>query len=137
MIYMIYFKKYDESDKEQIHGTQEYKDISTRGRTIQLLLLEEAAAANGIPFRPAVEADDTGLLKALAKSASVIAFLPEYSVRKELEAKELKIIAPSDFDMTLYCQILYHKSKVVTHQMHIFIDLLKDHLSSSRVPIQK
>lgn len=101
------------------------------------LLLEEAAAANGIPFRPAVEADDTGLLKTLAKSASVIAFLPEYSVRKELEAKELKIIAPSDFDMTLYCQILYHKSKVVTPQMHIFIDLLKDHLSSSRVPIQK
>lgn len=77
---------------------------------------------------PFFETGDTEVIIRLIKENDGISFLPAFAVEKDLKEGSLKEVHVSDFEMTMYRQILYHKDKWVTDEMKLLENLIKDNI---------
>ena len=90
--------------------------------------LEQELAANHMKITPFFETGDTEVIIRLIKENDGISFLPAFAVEKDLKEGSLKEVHVSDFEMTMYRQILYHKDKWVTDEMKLLENLIKDNI---------
>ena len=96
------------------------KDMSYRRH------LEEYLASKSLEINPFLELGNVEILKSLVEKNAGISFLPEFTIKRQLEEQRLvKINIPEVFKV--WRQLIYHKHKWVTASMKVMIDLIRDY----------
>ena len=80
-------------------------------------------ASRQIELTPSLEISDTAFIIKMLESSSGISLLPRFAVAGPAAAGRLRILEVSDFRLTMYRQMFYHKDKCCTREMDAFIKL--------------
>ena len=86
-------------------------------------ILEQYLASIGLEVHPFLEIGNTEFIVRLLKTGTGVSFLPEFTVRDELERGTLAPIEVPGFSPDIYKQIVYHKDKWVSREMDAFLAL--------------
>lgn len=86
--------------------------------------LREIAANHNTSIIDSVEVDSVYVITELVKKGMGLAFLPEYSVSKQLKEGSLVKLDVDSEPQTYYSQILCHKSRWISPFMAGFIDMI-------------
>ena len=86
-------------------------------------LLEQYLAASDRSIRPFLEIGSTEFIIHMLLKNTGISFLPEFTIRREVEQKRLTALKVRGFQMQTWRQIFYHKDKWVTREMQEFLRL--------------
>ena len=81
-------------------------------------------AEKEIEIVPVLEIGNTETIINLLKRGMGISFLPEFTVKEEIEKGVLFEIRTDLPGVKMYHQLLYHKNKWMTPQMKAFLDLV-------------
>lgn len=80
-------------------------------------------AARQIEIAPVLEISDTSFIIKMLESSEGISLLPRFAVADSVSAGRLRILNVSDFHLTMYRQLFYHKDKWCTPEMSAFLQL--------------
>ena len=92
------------------------------------LLAQELAAA-GLAVRPVLETGNTDVLTQMLLKNMGVSFLPEFVVRDYLADGRLVALDTVCPEIEMWSQLVYHRNKLVTPQMEIFIELMRNLIS--------
>ena len=76
-----------------------------------------------IELTPSLEISDTSFIIKMLERSSGISLLPRFAVAEPASRGDLRILEVSDFRLTMYRQMFYHKDKCCTREMDAFIQL--------------
>lgn len=96
--------------------------LTERGAAYQYEL-ERLLAEAELEIHPILELGNTDTIIKLLKRGMGYSFLPEFTVKKDLEQKKLCQIHTNLPQVVMYSQLFYHQSKWVTPQMQKFAEL--------------
>lgn len=74
---------------------------------------------------PFLEISNTEFIIRMLEQNQGISFLPLFAVKRSAQEGKLTILNTEDLKLTMYSQMIYHKSKWLTREMEEFIDLMK------------
>ena len=77
-----------------------------------------------IEIAPILEIGNTETIIKLLKKGMGVSFLPEFTVKQEMEKETLFEIRTDLPKVNMYHQLLYHKNKWRTPQMKAFLELV-------------
>lgn len=80
-------------------------------------------AAKQIELTPVLEISDTSFIIKMLEGSEGISLLPRFAVADSVAAGHLRILNVSDFHVTMYRQMFYHKDKWCTPEMTAFLQL--------------
>ena len=80
-------------------------------------------ASRQIELTPSLEISDTSFIIKMLERSSGISLLPRFAVAEPASKGDLRILEVSDFRLTMYRQMFYHKDKCCTREMDAFIQL--------------
>lgn len=86
--------------------------------------MEQALAEKGYGLRPFLEVGNTDVITRFLLKNKGISFLPEYVVHNYVKNGQLVILETECEDIVMWSQIVYHRNKYVTPQMHLFLELM-------------
>ncbi len=89
-------------------------------------ILEQYLAATDRTICPFLEIGNTEFIIQMLLKNMGISFLPEFTIRKELENHTLTELKVKEFHMQTWRQIFYHRDKWVTRQMQAFFELAEE-----------
>ena len=55
-----------------------------------------------------------------------ISYLPLFAVWKSVSEGKLTVLDIEELDLTMWCQVIYHKNKWVSQKMREFLRLIQD-----------
>lgn len=88
--------------------------------------LERLLSERDLEIVPVLEIGNTETIIHLLQKGMGYSFLPEFTVKKELENEQLLEVQTDLPTVVMYSQLLYHKSKWVTQEMQKFTELVKE-----------
>ena len=91
--------------------------------------MEQALAAVGFAVKPFLEIGNTDVITSFIRQGFGISFLPEYVVKDDIADGRLAILDVDLPPITMWSQLVYHRSKLVTPQMQIFLNLMQERTS--------
>lgn len=80
-------------------------------------------AAHDIELSPSLEISDTSFIIKMLESNQGVSLLPKFAVEEGVREGKLQRLEVSDFRVTMYRQVLYHKDKWCTPEMKAFLKL--------------
>mgnify|MGYP000236525451 CR=1 FL=1 len=80
-------------------------------------------ASHQVELTPSLEISDTAFIIKMLEHSSGISLLPRFAVAESAAKGQLRILEVSDFQLTMYRQMFYHKDKCCTREMKAFIQL--------------
>lgn len=86
-------------------------------------ILEQYLTSTNRIIKPFLEIGNTEFIIQMLLKNIGISFLPEFTIRRELEHGLLKELRVHDFNIQTWRQIFYHKDKWVTREMQEFLAL--------------
>ena len=86
-------------------------------------MLEQYLAASDRSIRPFLEIGSTEFIIHMLLKNTGISFLPEFTIRREVEQKRLTALKVRGFQMQTWRQFFYHKDKWVTREIQEFLRL--------------
>lgn len=87
--------------------------------------LEVAAAREELELRPALELANTDVLVKLVSDSEGLAYFPRFIVDKHIKDGRLAAV-PCELEAEpVWSQLVYHRDKLLTPQMKIFMDILQ------------
>ncbi len=89
-------------------------------------MLEQYLASIDRVVKPFLEIGNTEFIIHMLLKNMGISFLPEFTIRRELELGQLSALNVRGFHMQTWRQIFYHKDKWVTREMQEFLRLAQD-----------
>ena len=89
-------------------------------------MLEQYLASTDRVVKPFLEIGNTEFIIHMLLKNMGISFLPEFTIRRELELGQLSALNVRGFHMQTWRQIFYHKDKWVTREMQEFLRLAQD-----------
>ena len=89
-------------------------------------MLEQYLASTDRFIRPFLEIGSTEFIIHMLLKNTGISFLPEFTIRREVEQKRLTALKVRGFQMQTWRQIFYHKDKWVTKEMQEFLRLARE-----------
>ena len=92
--------------------------------------MEQELAAAGQEIRPVLETGNTDILTQMLLKNMGVSFLPEFVVRDYLADGRLAALDTVCPEIEMWSQLVYHRNKLVTPQMEIFLDLMKKNMES-------
>lgn len=92
--------------------------------------MEQELAAAGQEIRPVLETGNTDILTQMLLKNMGVSFLPEFVVRNYLADGRLAALDTVCPEIEMWSQLVYHRNKLVTPQMEIFLDLMKKNMES-------
>ena len=92
--------------------------------------MEQELAAAGQEIRPVLETGNTDILTQMLLKNMGVSFLPEFVVRDYLADGRLAALDTVCPEIEMWSQLVYHRNKLVTPQMEIFLDLMKKNMGS-------
>ena len=90
--------------------------------------LEQALAADGIALEPFLETGNTDVITRLVRENRGVSFLPEFVAREDLDCGRLAALSVDCPQIEMFSQLVYHRNKLVTPQMELFIRLLEERI---------
>ncbi|MTK07830.1 MAG: LysR family transcriptional regulator [Hungatella sp.] len=94
------------------------KDASYR------FILEQYLASDDKKLHPFLEIGNTEFIIKLLKQNEGISFLPEFTIREEIEQGNLTALSMKEFYLRTWRQIVYHKDKWLSREMKAFMELV-------------
>ena len=91
--------------------------------------MEQELAAAGLAVRPVLETGNTDVLTQMLLKNMGVSFLPEFVVRDYLADGRLVALDTVCPEIEMWSQLVYHRNKLVTPQMEIFIELMRNLIS--------
>lgn len=88
--------------------------------------LERLLSERDLELLPVLEIGNTETIIHLLQKGMGYSFLPEFTVKNELENGQLLEVQTDLPTVVMYSQLLYHKSKWVTQEMQKFTELVKE-----------
>ena len=88
--------------------------------------MEQALATAGFTVKPFLEIGNTDVITHFIKQGFGISFLPEYVVKDDVADGRLAILDVDLPPITMWSQLVYHKSKLLTPQMRMFLNLMQE-----------
>ena len=85
--------------------------------------LDQFLESKDIVLTPSLESSNTEFIIRMIIENGGISYLPYFAVEKSIKSGELAILKVKDFQLSMYQQIFYHKSKWKTKEMEEFIRL--------------
>ena len=85
--------------------------------------LDQFLESKDIILTPSLESSNTEFIIRMIIENGGISYLPYFAVEKSIKSGELAILKVKDFQLSMYQQIFYHKSKWKTKEMEEFIRL--------------
>ena len=79
--------------------------------------MEQALATAGFAVKPFLEIGNTDVITHFIKQVFGISFLPEYVVKDDVADGRLAILDVDLPPITMWSQLVYHKSKLLTPQI--------------------
>lgn len=92
--------------------------------------MEQELAAAGQEIRPVLETGNTDILTQMLLKNMGVSFLPEFVVRDYLADGRLAALDTVCQEIEMWSQLVYHRNKLVTPQMEIFLYLMKKNMES-------
>ena len=89
-------------------------------------LLDEKLASMSLEVEPLLETGNTSLICHLAEQTVGISYLPDYVTEDSVKAGTLVRLNMPEFEIDIWQQLLYHRSKWVTPQMQAVMDYLSE-----------
>ena len=89
-------------------------------------MLDQYLASTDRVVKPFLEIGNTEFIIHMLLKNMGISFLPEFTIRRELELGQLSALNVRGFHMQTWRQIFYHKDKWVTREMQEFLRLAQD-----------
>ena len=89
-----------------------------RGQVDLICILDEPRYSNSWH-----KCNDTSFIIKMLERSSGISLLPRFAVAEPASRGDLRILEVSDFRLTMYRQMFYHKDKCCTREMDAFIQL--------------
>lgn len=96
--------------------------------------MEQVLAERGVELHPVLEIGNTSVITQFLLKNGGISFLPEYVVRGQLDRGRLVVLDTDCPKISMWSQLVYHRSKYVTPQMRAFIRLLEEYETRAPVP---
>lgn len=87
--------------------------------------LDHVLAEKNLEINPVLESGNTETILKLIKAGIGISFLPLYAVEKDIADKNIFIIHTDAAPINMWCQLIYHKNKLLTPQMMEFINMFE------------
>ena len=75
-------------------------------------------------IEPVLQCNDTDLLLKMVRGGMGITFLPRYALREEAARGSIEEIEVEDLSLSIWRQVIYHKDKWVSREMHQLFELL-------------
>ncbi len=94
------------------------KDASYR------FILEQYLASDDKKLHPFLEIGNTEFIIKLLKQNEGISFLPEFTIKKDMELGSLTALSMKEFHLRTWRQIVYHKDKWLSREMKAFMELV-------------
>ena len=88
--------------------------------------LEIAVAMEELELRPVLELANTDVLVNLVIHNAGVAYFPDFITEEHVEAGELTVIQCVMDVEPVWSQLIYHKDKLLTPQMKVFMDILQN-----------
>ena len=88
--------------------------------------LEIAVAMEELELRPVLELANTDVLVNLVIHNAGVAYFPDFITEEHVEAGELAVIQCVMDVAPVWSQLIYHKDKLLTPQMKVFMDILQN-----------
>lgn len=101
--------------------------LSEKGRNYNKAL-DNAANNMRLPYVVKMNVGSTDLLIHCVKNNVGISLLPMYALKEELEKSEIALLHISDFKLTMWMQLFYHKNRWLSPAAKQFIALVKNTL---------
>lgn len=102
--------------------------LTEKGVSYRYAMEQELAA--GQEIRPVLETGNTDILTQMLLKNMGVSFLPEFVVRDYLADGRLAALDTVCPEIEMWSQLVYHRNKLVTPQMEIFLDLMKKNMES-------
>ena len=103
---------------------QESLYLTERGISYRYAM-EQALAAAGFAVKPFLEIGNTDVITSFIRQGFGISFLPEYVVKDDIADGRLAILDVDLPPITMWSQLVYHRSKLLTPQMQVFLELMQ------------
>ena len=110
--------------KELYQDLFAYKPVDAASRAV------EVGIGAGQATRPVLETGNTDILTQMLLKNMGVSFLPEFVVRDYLADGRLAALDTVCPEIEMWSQLVYHRNKLVTPQMEIFLDLMKKNMES-------
>ena len=94
------------------------KDASYR------FILEQYLASDDKKLHPFLEIGNTEFIIKLLKQNEGISFLPEFTIKEDMEQGNLTALSMKEFYLRTWRQIVYHKDKWLSREMKAFMELV-------------
>ena len=88
-------------------------------------VLDELLARQGQEAAPLLEVGDTQLIRSLLLQNIGVSFLPEFVIREDLSRGALVRLNVSGVETDIWRQLLYHRNKWLSPEIHCVIDYLR------------
>ena len=89
-------------------------------------VLDKELAKRSLEIIPTLEIGRTDLIMSVLRDSDMISFLPDFVTHKMVESGELCYLEISDFSISIYKQLIYHKNKWMSKCLKAFIDYAKE-----------
>ena len=93
--------------------------------------LEHLLAERDLEIRPILEIGNTETIIKLLKKGMGLSFLPRFTVEADLRAHTLSELETDLPAVRMHHQLFYHRGKLLTPQMDIFISLVRAHFDKA------
>ncbi len=113
------------ADKHEL-SPEDFKDqtlILTPQRSKYRELFDRYLDEKKIKYKSHLDFESIEAIKHFVKSGHGISFLPETTVRKEIESKVLVSFDTPDAELSIYSQVLYHKDKWISPALKALLTL--------------
>ena len=87
--------------------------------------LEEEVAKEELELRPVLEMANTDVLIKLVSNNAGVAYFPQFIIEKHIKEGQLAVIPCEMEAEPVWSQLVYHRDKLLTPQMKIFMDIMQ------------
>lgn len=116
----------EQTKQMQIHELVTKPFLLTESGAAYQYELERLLSEHDREMTPILEIGNTETIIHLLKKGMGYSFLPEFTVKKELESGQFLEVQTDLPMIVMYSQLFYHKSKWVTQEMQKFIELVEE-----------
>lgn len=99
--------------------------------------MEQFLASKGYELHPFWEVGNTDVITRFLLQNRGISFLPEYVVRDYIKNGQLVVLDTECPDIVMWSQIVHHRHKLVTPQLHLCMELMMKYMGQSAYPANR
>lgn len=87
---------------------------------------DNALSKKSLQITPILEIGRTDLITNALETGMGISFLPDFTTKEKIKQGKLAIIDVCDFEVDIWKQLIYHKSKWISNSLEVFLNYIME-----------